>query len=265
MTVYIEYAFLENFIFDGGLLLLTLYALRIPIKWRKVLFSAVFGAFFAVVYPFLHLPKILSLLLKIAVGFALILLAFGRLKNKNEWGMYALSAFFFFGLSFAYGGTLTAFTSGFFKGKTPSILVLIGFLCFSLLVIILVKKLYQKRALHAFIYDCAILYNKRRVAVFGYLDSGNLATKNGAPVCFLSPDIFYELYGNEIVFCGGQVCDELLIHTLAGDKKVPLCKGELEIKTPKGIRAKKQVYFAMAANMISREYQLLLQANILEG
>ena len=269
MTVYIEYAFMENFVFDGGLLLLTLFALKVPIKARRVLFSALFGAFFAIVYPFLRLPKTLALLLKIAVGLALCLLAVGRVKTKKEWGRYAFTALLFFALSFAYGGTLTAFTRGFFKGKVPSALVLIGFLIFATLVVVFTKKLYEKRALYAFIYDCAILYNQKRVAVLGYLDSGNLATKNDLPVCFLSPDIFYELCGNEIVFGegkdGGQVCDELQIHTLAGERKVPLCKGDLEIKTPTGERKKRQVYFAMAANMISREYKLLLQARILEG
>ena len=269
MTVYIEYAFLENFVFDGGLLLLTLFALKVPIKARRVLFSALFGAFFALIYPFLHLPKVLSLLLKIAVGLALCLLAFGRVKTKKEWGRYALTALLFFALSFAYGGTLTALTSGFFKGKVPSVLVLAGFLLFAALVVVFTKKLYEKRALYAFIYDCAILYNQRRVAVLGYLDSGNLATKNDLPVCFVSPDIFYDLCGKEIV-CGeekdgGQVCDELQIRTLAGERKVPLCRGELEIKTPTGERTKKEVYFAMAANMISRDYKLLLQARILEG
>ena len=75
----------------------------------------------------------------------------------------------------------------------------------------------------------------------------------------------YELWGNEIVFGEkgrGQVCDEMEIATMTGMRRVPLYKGELEIKTGGEIRRVKEVYFALSTNMISREYHLILHSRI---
>ena len=72
MVVYIEYALLENFLFDGVILCLAHLISRQKIKWRRVLFSALFGAVFAVLYPLLRLPNIFGILLKLSVGFLLV-------------------------------------------------------------------------------------------------------------------------------------------------------------------------------------------------
>lgn len=261
MVVYIEYAFLENFLYDGVLLCLSLAFSRVRIGWWRVALSAALGAAFALVYPLLRLPAFCGQLLKFSVGFLLCLVAFPKLKTKKEWGRYALSAVLFFVLSFAFGGALTTASGGVFGGKAPSIFIFLGFVVLSVIALILAKKLYKKRSLHAYMYDCRILYDKRVVAISGYMDSGNLAQKNGIPVCFLSPDIVYELFGAEILKEGGQVCDELEIATMSGGKKVPLYKAAIEID---GICQKKEVYFAPAKNMINREYRVLLNAGLLE-
>ena len=62
----------------------------------------------------------------------------------------------------------------------------------------------------------------------------------------------------------GQVCDELQITTIAGVKKVPIMKGALRIRAGKDIRKIKEVYFAVSANMIGKEYTILLHSRILE-
>lgn len=265
MVVYIEYALLENFLFDGVLLCLAHLISRQKIKWQRVLFSALFGAVFAVLYPLLRLPNILGVLLKLSVGFLLVLLSFGRIKSKKEWGRYAFTAFCFFALSFGYGGALTAMSKGSFKEKTPSWVVFIGFALLAFATIVFARKLYEKRALHAFVYKCRILYKQKVFATLGYLDSGNLATKNGLPVCFLSPELVYEIFGEEIMKGGGQVCDKMQIRTMSGEKNIPLYRAAIEIEKKRGERAKKEVYFAPSKNMISREYKVLLHAATLEG
>ncbi len=267
MTVYIEYALLENFLIDGMLLYLSLRAVKVPFKWKKLCFSALFGALFALVFPLLSLPNFLVYSFKIAVGFLLCLLAFPPIKNKNDMGRYALTCAIFFLLSFTFAGAIFAVFSqfslsetGYQMQQTPFSLVLCSALAFFIFIINLLKKIYKKQAVFRHIYDCAILYNKRRVAILGFFDSGNAATKKGAPVCFLSPEIAFEIWESELLSPHG----EITVQTLGGEKTLPLFLGDLEIKKDKQIFTKKGVYFAPSAHMVSREYKMLLQANIFD-
>ncbi len=271
MVVYIEYAFLENTAFDFALLSLSFLLCKTKIVWWKTLISASLGGVFAVLFPLIHLPKILLIFLKIAVGFLLCLMAFPRIKNKNEWGMYALNVLVFFFLTFLYGGALTALFLEIFPQKTPAFWTVLGFATLSVLTVFATHKIYQKRAFFQHIYHCEIRYNQRIWAVLGYMDSGNLASKNGVPVCFLSPDVFYDIFGEEILFLngdekskgGGQVCDEMVISTMSGEKKVRLYMAKLQVKISPNKKTEIQAYFCPAANMLNREYKILLNAGII--
>lgn len=263
MVVYVEYAFLQNFFFDGALLCLAFTACKAPIRWGKVAFSAACGGIFAIFYPFLSLPVWLGILLKIAVGFLLCLLAFDGLKRKNGWGRYSLSVILFFLFTFTCGGALSALQTDCNLSVLPKTLVIIGFFGLCMLICFIIAKLYQKKQVYAYIYACKARANGKEKDVNGYLDSGNLASKNGLPVCFLSPDIFYELFGEEMLFCGEQVRDEMKIATMSGERSLCLQQGEIEVKIG-GKSVKKQAYFACGKNMIGREYQILLSARLLE-
>ncbi len=271
MIVYVEYAFLENTLFDFALLCMAALLCNVKITWWKTLLSAGLGGVFAVLFPLLALPNFLLLFLKIAVGFLLCLAAFPRLKTKKDGGRYALNVALFFILTFLYGGALTALFSNLFHGKIPVFIVVTGFAFFSLLLLLLARKFREKRAVYRHIYDCAILYKQRVTAVLGYMDSGNLASKNGVPVCFLSADVFYDIWGEELAFATlskngedvGQVCDEMQISTMSGEKRIKLFLAVIEICLPSGEKVQKQVYFSPSANMINREYKLLLNAAVI--
>ena len=260
MTVYIEYALIENFLYDYVLLRLAFFASREKTKWFKAAFSALLGAVFAIVCPFISLPSALFLCLKIGVGLLLCMLSFGRLKTKKEWGRYAFTVLCFFCLTFGFGGALQSFSG---KKALPPQAVFIGVVCLSLTFAALIQKLYQKRALHAFIYPCALSFGQNTVRSLGYYDSGNCAQKDGVPICFVSPEILYELFAEEILQGGGTVRDETEIKTLSGAKKTPLYKGELTVEISRGKIKQNTVYFSPSGNMISREYKVLLNAAVL--
>ena len=260
MTVYIEYAFLENFLFDGVLLALALYAANAPFSWGRLLVSTLCGAAFALVFPLLCLPDFLLYFLKFSVGLLLPLLAYGRIKNKKDWGRYAFTAVFFLIITFALGGALSVAFAGLLF-EIPTFAIVLAFCALAFAALGLIKKFRQKREINAFLYDCRIEYGEKGFWVRGFLDSGNTAAKNCLPVCFLSPEYIYELFGDEIVKGVGQVCDEMSISTLSGEKKLSLYKGFLTIKG----QEKRVVYFASSTNMISREYELLLYGGLLEG
>ena len=262
MTVYIEYAFLENFLYDYVLLRLAFFASREKTKWYRLVLSAIFGAVFTLAYPFIRLPSVLYFLLKIGLGLMLCTLAFGRLKTKKEWGRYAFTVISFFSLTFGYGGAMLLFLED--TTLTPMV-IFIGFAVLSAVFTLFIQKLYQKRTLHAFIYPCTLTFGLNRIVALGYYDSGNRAEKNGVPICFLSPELVYELFGEEILKGGGTVRDETEIITLSGGKKAPVYKGGLEVEISRGKTEKNTVYFSPSKNMISREYKVLLNAAVLGG
>ncbi len=267
MVVYIEYAFLENFFFDGALLTLALVAARQRPKWWKIALSALFGGIFALIFPVLTLPFAVGILLKISIAFLLCLLPFSRLKTKKEWGRYALTVTFFFVFTFAFGGALTGAYTAFSLSKLPNFAVIIGFCLLCLFSCLFIVKMREKRRFYAYLYPCTVFINGKNAPAYGYFDSGNLAMQKGVPVCFLSADLFYEIYGEKWLFDEeewGQVRDEMQITTMTGVKKVPLYLGEIEVKTDKKERIKRVVYFAPSTNMIQREYKILLNGRIFE-
>lgn len=265
MVVYVEYAFLENFLFDGALICLSLTASKVPLKRWRIASAAACGGIFALLYPLLRLSSWKALVLKLSIGALLCMLAFGRIKNKKDWGRYALTTVLFFAFTFAFGGALTSVYTTFPLSRLPDFVTVIGFSLLSGLTCLLIAKMYRKRADFAYVYLCKVYINGKTGCGNGYFDSGNTATKNGLPICFLSPDFFYEILGHEIVFCGGQVCDEIQITTLAGTRKIPAYKGEIAVKKGGRDEVRKEVYFAMGANMIQREYKILLNAGVFEG
>ncbi len=255
MSVYIEYAFLWNFLLDGVLLRLSLLAIKRKKRGINIFLASLVGAAFAVVFPLLSLPSLLSTLLKTSVGCLLCLIAFGRVKSKKERGMYALNCAFFFSFTFAFGGAILALF-----GENPHKgVILLSVAILTALSLVFIEKLYKKRAVHALLYDCAIAYQGKSVNLAGFYDSGNLATCKGLPVCFLSPDVFYELWGEDMALNGADKGEEEFAYsTLKGDKKGIARKGELIIEIKSGERRKGEVYFSPSANMVLREYKLLL-------
>ncbi len=265
MVIYIEYAFVENLLFDGCLLYLSLKAARLPVFPLRIVLSALFGAIFAIIFPLLKLPLFLAYALKFCVGFLLCLIAQKSVKTKNDMGRYALNVVCFFLFSFLFGGVLTGLFQQFFEAKTPSVVVIMGFAVLTIFCVIFIKKAYTQRILHQYIYDSRITYKEKSFEITAFFDSGNFATKNDLPVCFLSPNILYELIGEDFFEKGiGQVRDEITIATLGGEKTLPLFKGETQIITKDGC-IKKEVYFAVSANMLSRDYEMIFGCYVFEG
>ena len=264
MAVYIEYAFLQNLLLDGVLLWLSCKGTKTPFRWGRCAFACVFGAAFAVVYPLLRLPDFLGTALKISSGLFLCLLACGGGEGKVPFGRYAFFTASFFSLSFLFGGALNAVAQGLPTNLMRTVITPLGFLALSLFCLQLFKKLYKKRTIWRYIYECEIASEGKTARALGFYDSGNTATKKGIPVCFVSPELIFQLWGDKLLLEGkeaGQVCDEMCITTLSGKKKILLYKGSLTIKEGKTRRIK-EVYFAPSANILSREYTMILHSRI---
>ncbi len=252
MVVYVELAFLENFCLDLLLLCLAAYAAKVPLRLGRLCLAAALGGAFAVLFPLLALPSFLAWGLKLSVGALLPLPVLGRKK----WGLGIL---LFFALTFLFGGALL----GFFQTvsawvRFPLIILL------SVSTLLFVGKVYKRRVLFSYLYDCEVRVGEKTIRARGFLDTGNLATKDGLPVCFLAADLWYDLVGEKCLFereGGGQGCDEMQIFTQAGVKKVPLYRGKIRVRNL-GEDCENEVYFTLLTNRIGREYKILLHSRL---
>lgn len=266
MVVYIEYAFAENFLIDGALLFLALRAAKAKVRAYKLLLSAALGASFALVYPLIRLPTALSVILKISVGCLLCLLVVPP-KYEKPRSARGFVLLWFFALSFAFAGGVFALYAIFDADgqaytlqRIPATLVLLSLFFFISFSVAFIRKANEKRSIHKWIYPCILRFGERKRSLLGFLDSGNLAKRHDIPVCFVSPDIIYDVF----TYQGrGQVCDEITVCTVGGQKTLPLYKGEIAVQT-KEKTLTKEVYFAPSTNMICKEYSMLLPSNILE-
>ena len=251
MVVYVEYVLLENMLLDSMLLYLSIRAVREKPSQKALWCSSFLGAVFALLFPLFSLHDFW----KFPFGFLLVLLCFPWKNCQNQYRKVFPSLAWFLAFSFLFGGVLTALHSYFSFALIP-IFTVVGFFILSTISLHFIRKIYEKRTISKYLYDCVIVAQERQKSVLGYLDSGNLASKGELPVCFISPEVFYELF---IEKRQGQVFDEMKIATVSGEKRVRLYKGEIQVE-----KVKKQVYFSLSPNMLSKEYKVLLNARIFE-
>ncbi len=264
MTVYIEYAFLENFLVDAALLYGTFTLLKRKISYKKIVLSSALGGVFALVYPLLVLPKFLLYLLKFSVGVLLVTVA---AKREKAIGRYAMNAAAFLSVSFLFGGALTAiydlFSVNLDSGNYEIRRLPLGGLLSGCILLALIaskgaKILYKRVKFARFLCDCELAFGEKRIKLRGFLDSGNVACFQGAPVCFISPERFLEL------FCVGQVLDEMAVTTVGGEKKIKVLKlDEMKIYLGEEPNIIKTVYVSPSAGLRSREYEVLLNSQLI--
>lgn len=275
MEVYIELAFLENFLIDGMLLFLALKAARRKVIVGRLLFASALGAFFAIFFPLLRLGKTVANVLKFLVG---AVLCFAAIGEKGA-GRYAMSVIFFYAFSFALGGALLAVygafslpTSsvgdGYLTASAPVGGVIAGCFFFCVFAWRLIRRLHQKRRIFRFLYLCRVTLGSRFVEADGFLDSGNRASvyaKNSffageRPLNFLSPDLAYELLGDR------EMTEETAIATVNGEKTVKIFRVDrLEIYCGNKPNIIENVYFAPTPHIRAREYKILLNSRCFDG
>lgn len=255
MTAYIEYVFLENFLLDGLLLIGAHRFTKTRVCPIRTVLSAGLGGIYALLSPFIDLPVFWNWVLKCCVGALLCLCAYGKVNTKKQWGRYAffLSAFLLF--TFVVAGFLLSVWHE-LPQKPPFLAVLFAVATGIGALEIFVSVHRKKRALYAYIYNC-IIVGKTRIKARGYMDSGNVAKKDGLPVCFVSPLLFYE------AFSYTTAGEKTRIITVAGEKEILVYKGELYVQTD-GKTCAREVYFSPSKHIVLRDYEVVFPACIIE-
>ena len=104
MQVYIEYAFLDNFIIDFILLKLSYTCARVKTSVLRLFVATIVGTMFAIVVPLFSLNNIVLLPLKLFVGVLIVYI--GAIFNNFK--HYVISTFYFFAFTFLSGGVIIA-------------------------------------------------------------------------------------------------------------------------------------------------------------
>ena len=261
MTAYIEYVFLENFLLDGLLLFGACRLTKTRVRYLSLSLSCVLGGVYALLSPFIRLPELLHIVLKFCVGACLCLFAFGRIKNKKEWGRYAFFCGAFFLFTFAVGGFLVAVWSR-IATKIPFIFVLLAVVAVLCFLEVFGGVMRRKYKTFSYVYNCIIQTGEKQVTARGYLDSGNVAVVNGLPVCFVSPETFYSAFGDSALWDENKQYAKIV--TVSGEKEIAVYLGKLALKNGKDTRFQ-TVYFSPSKHMLFREYELLLPACMIEN
>ena len=266
MQIYVEYAFLENFCVDATIIFLSFYLLKIPVCKRNVLLGGIVGGGFAVVYPFLSLTiPVLSAILKTFFPFILCKIGFGRNTIAKKRYLVCVTAlyvtsFLFAGGIYALCGVFSApyaYVGGIVT-VAPFGIILCGIVLMIFVVVYFFKKVYRRHCQTERLFRCKITVGNRSVVSIGFLDSGNTAKKNGKPICFLSPDLFYDLFGD---YAFGDCEEELAVTSVVGDKKIKLWEiDELGIYLDERENIIKKLWVSPSYRLVGREYKLLFGA-----
>ena len=275
MEIYIEYAFIENFALDALLCYLAFKLLRLPIRTGFITLSSGIGATFAVLYPFLSLFSLtqwFAVIFKIGFPFLACFLGFGCKIPKKDRGRYEASVIAYYVLSFVFAGGVYAFCNvfnvnyafadGIYVGvpiaTVSSACVFLGIFTGKL-----IKAVYKRKGIARFIYSCRLSVGDRQVRADGYLDSGNLAEKSGVPVCFLSAELFFDLFGLKAF---EESADELCVSTVSGERRIKLfILDELLIYLESGKNIVNKPYCAVSPALQGKEYKVLLGAWAVDG
>ncbi len=262
MTVYIEYAFLENFLLDGVLLYLSVRIARGKlVVWRLVCAAAI-GGVEAVVFPLFALPVWAAYAVKV-VGGALIAVAAVSGKNVKTY-FAAIVAFFL--CTFALGGLLTAAYSffgvetedgnGFLVERAP---VAVTFSAAGVFAIVLgesARRLYRFSRVVKRTCECTLEQGERRVRWKGLSDSGNLLEFRGRGVCVCSAAAIFALFGRNPVEVG-----RIRIGTANGGREAPVFECE-RLRIGNGMS---QPAYLTVGEVASKHYQIILHTDYPEG
>ncbi|MBQ5927276.1 MAG: sigma-E processing peptidase SpoIIGA [Clostridia bacterium] len=266
MEVYIEWALIENFLIDAAVLSLSRVLLKRKISLSRICLGAGLGAIFAVLFPLFALKQLPAFIVKFSVG---ALLSFAASIEKGG-GRYLLNVLSFYGCSFLFSGGMFAIVgvfsldlqsgNGYYLQKIPVGGGLAVFLLLFLFAWFFFQRIHKRRRLTTFIYRCKLTAYGIEKTENGFLDSGNRASVKGKPLCFISPDLAYELLGER------TMTEEAEIVTVSGRKKIKVFQAEqLEIYYGDKPNIIKEVYLSPTKTLGTRDYKILLGVSVLSN
>lgn len=179
MIIYIEDTIIENFLITY-LILNIIFSFIKEEKYKiRVIFACIFASIMSVAYPLIKISGILMLILKLLIGYIIVLIAYKTNNLKKQIFFWIMFLF----VTAIYGGiNLMIYYSlyGDFESsqKMPTVLILTCLFTVSYFLNQCQINLYQKKQINNFIYDIVITNQDCVIKTKAYLDSGNILTDN---------------------------------------------------------------------------------------
>lgn len=203
MEVYIEDVFLDNFIIDFILLLITAKLLKLQYSKLKIFLASSLGMLFALANIFLTINPVPLFLYKLLSGFLMILVAFNTRSVKKIFLTYIVFLF----VTFIVGGACLAicltfgnisFNNGVISYQTALplgiIILIISVICYFLFQSVnSIKKITTKSD---FIFLATIFQDGKKIKTKAFLDTGNTIVdpNTNKPIIFISYNNFKKLF-----------------------------------------------------------------------
>lgn len=234
MTVYVEYAFLDNFAMDFLLLFFASVTLKLRFRWWRLILGATVGTVIALIT--VYLKGIVLYVTKALCLFAMCFVTVGWGK-KLFWHILLTLAY-----TFVTGGAILgifnllnvdyATQNGFYYNATVPLFVYLGAIlavvaiCYSLHAFVM-----QTKQIAPFLQK-VVLHLDKAYDMCGFCDSGNSVMQNGVPVCFIAKRNrqIAEYFAAKLLR-GETVSIE--VQTLTGRKTVVAIESTLEVRGEK--------------------------------
>jgi len=211
MTIWIEYAIVDNLVINSLLLLFVFRTIKQAPSKLKIFASASFGTVAALVMPLLVYTGVIAILIKLFIGAVMVFIV----QNKNLI-RFALLYLLFFAYTFAFGGAIYGImfmfdsTAGSFNANiSVGGLLVIGLVTWKLLSLC-VTFLNLRQSVNNYLRDIVIYYKDEKFSVTSYLDTGNRLVDpvSQAPVVIISLSLFLKMFPEVSV-------DRIFLHKLA--------------------------------------------------
>ncbi len=202
MSVYIEYAFIDNIIINYILLQTATRLAHVKSKFFLRGVSALVGTLVAICIPLFNLLEIYLILIKISLAFLMVYICGSFINVKR----YLLTVFLFVTLTFLSGGFIIAlflllgidyenyFILHYDSLMPVGVTVLVIYVTNKAL-IKLGKALVKERNLRPFLRNCILVINDKKFKIKGFFDSGNSLydARSGLPIVVCSTSLYKKI------------------------------------------------------------------------
>ena len=167
MTIYLDYVFFINFLFDLILLVSLSLLLKRNVKLVRILLGSIFGGLSGLTI-ILPISSFFYFILKIIIGIILVIITFGYKDIKYTKD----NLFYLIILSIILGGFLYLIDLEF--GSTKKLNIGILLIISIIFMYFYIKRIKKDKVNYSTNYEVEINYNNKRYKLKGYLDTGNV-------------------------------------------------------------------------------------------
>jgi len=197
MTIWIEYAIIDNLVINTLLLWFVFRTVKQKApKWR-IFASAVFGTTAALLLPLLTYTGVIAFLIKLFIGAVMVFIV--QSKSLTRFMLFYL---LFFVYTFAFGGAVygimlmfTSTVGAFSANISVGALIAIVLVTWKLLSLC-IKFLNLRHSVNNYLRDIVIHYKDEKFCVTSYLDTGNrlVDPETRTPVVIISLSLFLKMF-----------------------------------------------------------------------